>query len=87
MHRPKILRVPRKEASAAIGQRFLHIRGHLPRDPHLPHVRHRPFRRRATAGTTTNNPPATTPNPILSPCYYRTLALHVSRSRRHGGWH
>lgn len=40
MHSQELLRVRGEEEGAAAGRRPLHLRGHLLRQPHLPHLHH-----------------------------------------------
>lgn len=49
MHSPEALPLPSQKARAAPRRRSPHVRSHLPRRPHVPHVRHRPLRSAATA--------------------------------------
>lgn len=49
MHPPEALPLPSQKARATSRRRSPHVRSHLPRGPHVPHVRHRPLRSSATA--------------------------------------
>ncbi|CAI0552281.1 unnamed protein product [Linum tenue] len=49
MHASEAVPLPSQETSPAAGQRPGHLRGHLPRPAHLPHVRHRALRRSPAA--------------------------------------
>lgn len=71
MHSPEALPLPREEARAAPRRRSPHVRSHLPRRPHVPHVRHGAVR--CAAGRRLQPTHGTVPLPI------RRMAFHGLR--------
>ncbi|CAN0877204.1 hypothetical protein LINGRAHAP2_LOCUS11756, partial [Linum grandiflorum] len=52
VHPSEAIQLQSQEASPTVRPRSRHLRSHLQRPPHLPHVRHRSLRRTASDGGT-----------------------------------